>query len=282
MRFDVFTLFPDYFSGPLSTSILKRAREAGLIEVELHDIRDATTDKWRVVDDTPFGGGAGMVMKAEVVARSLENVLKFDVGVSAPPCPVVYLTPQGRTLNQSLVEELATFPRLALLCGHYEGIDERVIDAIAPIEVSLGDFVLTGGEGAAAILIEAVARFVPGVLGNENSASGDSFATGLLEAPHYTRPAQWRGREVPDILLSGHHANIEAWRLEEALRRTAKRRPDLLDEWGTRTMSKGERKIWERVQSERQPEDTTETTVPGAPKNIGEHKEDESGLNSLG
>jgi tRNA (guanine37-N1)-methyltransferase len=173
-------------------------------------------------------------------------------------------------LNQSLVEELATHPRLALLCGHYEGIDERVIDAIEPLEVSLGDFVLTGGEGAAAILIEAVARFVPGVLGNENSASGDSFATGLLEAPHYTRPAEWRGRAVPDILLSGHHANIEAWRLEEALKRTALRRPDLLDEWAARDLSKSERKIWDRVQRERQPEETLDTNTPGAPENIGD------------
>ncbi|BCM92945.1 tRNA (guanine-N(1)-)-methyltransferase [Abditibacteriota bacterium] len=276
MRFDVFTLFPDYFSGPLSTSILKRAREADLIQIELHDIRDATTDKWRVVDDAPFGGGAGMVLKAEIVAKALENVLNFDVGVSAPPCPVVYLTPQGRTLNQSLVEELATHSRLALLCGHYEGIDERVIEAVQPLEVSLGDFVLTGGEGAAAILIEAVARFVPGVLGNENSASGDSFATGLLEAPHYTRPANWRGRDIPEILLSGHHANIEAWRLEEALRRTKKRRPDLLGEWQQRELSKRERKIWDKVQSERQPDDepTLDTMPgadePGAPENIDE------------
>lgn len=276
MRFDVFTLFPDYFSGPLSTSILKRAREANLIQVELHDIRDATTDKWRVVDDAPFGGGAGMVLKAEVVAKSLENVLNFNVGVSAPPCPVVYLTPQGRTLNQSLVEELAMHSRLALLCGHYEGIDERVIEAVKPLEVSLGDFVLTGGEGAAAILIEAVARFVPGVLGNENSASGDSFATGLLEAPHYTRPASWRGRGIPDILLSGHHANIEAWRLEEALRRTRARRPDLLQAWQRRELSKRDRKIWDRVQSERQPDieqnsDTMPRKIePGAPENIDE------------
>ncbi|RYX84772.1 tRNA (guanosine(37)-N1)-methyltransferase TrmD [bacterium] len=276
MRFDIFTLFPDYFSGPLSTSILKRAREANLIQVELHDIRDATTDKWRVVDDAPFGGGAGMVLKPEIVAKSLENVLNFNVGVSAPPCPVVYLTPQGRTLNQSLVEELATHSRLALLCGHYEGIDERVIEAVQPLEVSLGDFVLTGGEGAAAILIEAVARFVPGVLGNENSASGDSFATGLLEAPHYTRPASWRGRDIPEMLLSGHHANIEAWRLEEALRRTKARRPDLLEAWQHRPMSKRERKIWDKVQSERQPElapqmDTMPiASKPGAPENIDE------------
>jgi len=250
MRFDIFTLFPDYFSGPLSTSILKRAREANLLSIELHDIRDATTDKWRVVDDAPFGGGAGMVMKAEVVAKALENVLNFDVGVSAPPCPIIYLTPQGRTLNQKLVEELAALPHLALLCGHYEGVDERIIEVIAPMEVSLGDFVLTGGEGAAAILIEAVARFVPGVLGNETSASGDSFATGLLEAPHYTRPATWRGMPIPDILLSGHHAQIEDFRLEQALRRTLTRRPDLIEKWSEREWSKRERKIWDKVANE--------------------------------
>jgi len=269
MRFDIFTLFPDYFQGPLSTSILKRAREANLIHIELHDIRDATTDKWRVVDDAPFGGGAGMVMKAEVVAKALENVLNFDVGVSAPPCPIIYLTPQGRTLNQSLVEELAALPHLALLCGHYEGIDERIIEAIAPMEVSLGDFVLTGGEGAAAILVEAVARFVPGVLGNETSASGDSFAMGLLEAPHYTRPAIWRDRPIPDILLSGHHAHIEDWRLEQALRRTLARRPDLIVQWSARALDKRERKIWDKVRDE-----TAE-----APNITGEF-DNESGFNS--
>ena len=273
MRFDVFTLFPDFFQGPLSTSILKRAREANLIQVELHDMRDATVDKWRVADDAPFGGGAGMVLKAEVVARSLENVLNFDVGVSAPPCPIVYLSPQGRTLNQTLVEELAAHSRLALLCGHYEGIDERVIDAIKPLEVSLGDFVLTGGEGAAAILIEAVSRFVPGVLGNEQSASGDSFATGLLEAPHYTRPSVWRERAIPEILLSGHHANIEDFRLEQALTRTFERRPDLIPHWSERELSKRQRKVWDKVRSEH------ERQAPSNNTEIGEF-EDESGFNS--
>ena len=169
----------------------------GAIQVGLHDIRDWTTDKHRVTDDYPFGGGAGMVMKAEPVARGLEDVLNFTVGVSKPPCPVIYLSPQGRTLNQSIVHELAAQPRLALLCGHYEGVDERAIQSCITDEISLGDFVLTGGEGAAAILIEAVARWVPEVLGNENSAPGDSFANGLLETPHYTRPAQWRGKMCP-------------------------------------------------------------------------------------
>ena len=229
MRFDVFTLFPSYFDGPLSTSILARAREKGAIEVGLHDIRNWATDKHRVTDDYPFGGGAGMVMKAEPVASALESVLNFDVGVSAPPCPIIYLSPQGRTLNQKIVNELAALPRLALLCGHYEGIDERAIQSCVTDEISLGDFVLTGGEGAAAILIEAVARFVPEVLGNENSAPGDSFANGLLETPHYTRPAQWRGHGVPDVLMSGHHAKIEQWRFRQGVQRTLKRRPDLID-----------------------------------------------------
>ena len=229
MRFDVFTLFPAYFNGPLSTSILARAIEKGAIEVGLHDIRNWTTDKHRVTDDYPFGGGAGMVMKAEPVARALEDVLNFTVGISKPPCPIVHLSPQGRTLNQQIVNELAALPRIALLCGHYEGIDERVIQSCVTDEISLGDFVLTGGEGAAAILIEALARWVPEVLGNQDSAPGDSFANGLLETPHYTRPAQWRGQDVPEILMSGHHAKIEEWRFRQGVQRTLERRPDLID-----------------------------------------------------
>lgn len=229
MRFDVFTLFPAYFEGPLSTSILARAIEKGAIEVGLHDIRNWATDKHRVTDDYPFGGGAGMVMKAEPVASALEDVLNFTVGVSHPPCPIVYLSPQGRTLNQKIVDDLAALPQIALLCGHYEGIDERVIESCVTDEISLGDFVLTGGEGAAAILIEAVARWVPEVLGNQDSAPGDSFANGLLETPHYTRPALWRGHGVPEVLMSGHHAKIEEWRFAQGVQRTLERRPDLIE-----------------------------------------------------
>ena len=262
MRFDVFTLFPAYFEGPLSTSILARAIEKGAIEVGLHDIRNWTTDKHRVTDDYPFGGGAGMVMKAEPVARALESVLNFDVGVCAPPCPIIYLSPQGRTLNQKIVDELAAQPHLALLCGHYEGIDERAIQSCVTDEISLGDFVLTGGEGAAAILIEAVARWVPEVLGNQNSAPGDSFANGLLETPHYTRPAQWRGHDVPEVLMSGHHAKIEEWRFRQGVQRTLQRRPDLIDAVLQKgALSANQRKIcqemkeeWERNQASESPE----------------------------
>ncbi|RYG63363.1 tRNA (guanosine(37)-N1)-methyltransferase TrmD [bacterium] len=250
MRFDIFTLFPEYFAGPFSSSILKRGIEKGAINIGLHDIRDWSDSKHRTADDAPFGGGAGMVMKAEPVARSLSDVLNFDVG-SKPPCPIIYLSPQGRTLNQKLVEELATLPQLALLCGHYEGIDERAIQSCVTDEISLGDFVLTGGESAAAIVVEAVSRFVPGVLGNEASALGDSFSSGLLEAPHYTRPAVWRGLEVPDVLLSGHHALIEKWRFREGLRRTLARRPELVEiAMREFPFSRWQHKIYEEVKRE--------------------------------
>ncbi len=228
MRFDLFTLFPEYFDGPFSSSILKRAIDAGAISIALHNIRDWCEDKHRRADDAPFGGGAGMVMKADPVARALESVLNFDVG-SKPPCPIIYLSPQGRTLNQKVVLELAAHERIALLCGHYEGIDERAIQSCVTDEISLGDFVLTGGESAAAIVVESVSRFVPGTLGNEASASGDSFASGLLEAPCYTRPLLWREMGVPDVLLSGHHAEIDKWRFREGLRRTMLRRPELVE-----------------------------------------------------
>ena len=260
MRFDVFTLFPAYFDGPLSTSILARAIARGAIEVGLHDIRDWTDDKHRVTDDYPFGGGAGMVMKAEPVARGLESVLNFKVGVCAPPCPIIYLSPQGRTLNQKIVDELAALPRIALLCGHYEGIDERALESCVSDEISLGDFVLTGGEGAAAILIEAVARWVPEVLGNENSAPGDSFANGLLETPHYTRPAQWRGRDVPDVLMSGHHAKIEEWRFRQGVERTLKRRPDLIEAaLQSGALTAAQRKICQEMQDRQMEAEASES-----------------------
>ncbi len=250
MRFDIFTLFPAYFDGPFGSSILKRAIESGAISIGLHDIRDFAADKHRRADDAPFGGGAGMVMKAEPVARALESVLNFDVG-SKPPCPIIYLSPQGRTLNHKIVGELAALPRIALLCGHYEGIDERAIGSCVTDEISLGDFVLTGGESAAAVLVESVSRFVPDVLGNEASAAGDSFSNGLLEAPCYTRPANWRGMDVPETLLSGHHGEIEKWRFREGLRRTMLRRPELV-EWALRELpfSRWQLKIYTELQRE--------------------------------
>jgi tRNA (guanine37-N1)-methyltransferase len=229
MQFDIFTLFPDFFSSALGSSILKRARASGAIEVGVHDIRSWTTDKHHVCDDAPYGGGAGMVMKAEPVAKALEDVLNYSVGADEPPCPVILMSPQGRPFTQSVARELSTHNRIALLCGHYEGLDERVVEATVTDEISIGDYVLTGGEPAALVILDAVARLVPSVLGNEESAPRDSFWNGLLEAPHYTRPVEWRGRRVPDILLSGHHAEVEKWRRREGLKRTLLRRPDLLD-----------------------------------------------------
>jgi tRNA (guanine37-N1)-methyltransferase len=233
MRFDIFTLFPDFFSSSLSSSILKRAQESGALSVGVHNIRSWTTDKHHVCDDAPYGGGAGMVMKAEPVAKAIEDVLNYDAGAVEqrlePPCPVILMSPQGRTFNQEVARELSTHSRIALLCGHYEGLDERAVELLVTDEISIGDYVLTGGEPAALVVMDAVARLVPGVLGNEESHQRDSFSDGLLEAPHYTRPVEWRGARVPDVLMSGHHGEIEKWRRKEGLRRTLQRRPDLLN-----------------------------------------------------
>jgi tRNA (guanine37-N1)-methyltransferase len=229
MRFDIFTLFPNYFAAPFGDSILYRGCQSGALELNLHDIRDWAQDKHRTCDDYPYGGGAGMVLKAEPVAAALEEVLRYNAREEDPPCPVILMSPQGRTFTHQVAQELAAKPRIALLCGHYEGIDERAIDLLVTDEISIGDFVLTGGEPAAICIVDAVARLVPGVLGNVESAPGDSFATGLLEAPHYTRPDVWRDWPVPEILLSGNHGEIERWRVKEGMKRTLKRRPDLLD-----------------------------------------------------
>lgn len=228
MRFDIFTLFPDYFTGPFGSSILKRAQSSGALQIAAHDIRAWTTDRHHVCDDAPYGGGAGMVMKAEPVATAIADVLNFTVGPEKPPCPLILMSPQGRPFTQGVAEELSQHPRLALLCGHYEGIDERAVELLVTDEISVGDYVLTGGEPAAAIIVDAVARLLPGVLGNEQSAAGDSFTDGLLEAPHYTRPVEWRGLRVPEVLLSGHHGEVARWRWREGLRRTLQRRPDLV------------------------------------------------------
>ncbi len=223
MRFDILTLFPNMFSSPLRESILGKAIERGLIQIRTINIRDFTLDKHRVVDDTPYGGGQGMVMKVEPIARAIESIKSQN-----SPVRTVYLTPQGTPLNQDLARELSTQLHLILLCGRYEGVDERVRDLFIDEEISIGDYVLTGGELAAMVLIDAVSRFIPGVLGSDRSAEEDSFFNSLLEYPQYTRPFDFRGRYVPEVLLSGNHSAISLWRRKEALRRTWVRRPDLL------------------------------------------------------
>jgi tRNA (guanine37-N1)-methyltransferase len=224
MRLDILTLFPDMFAGPLDQSIIKRAREAGVLSIAVHNIRDWAEGRHRVCDDYPFGGGPGMVMKPEPVVAAIEAVTELD----ARRGPVVLLTPQGRVLTQALVRDFAAKERLTLVCGHYEGVDERVIEEAITHEVSIGDYILSGGEPAAWVLLDAVARLVPGVVGSGESLLEESHGTGLLEYPQYTRPADFRGRRVPDILLSGHHAEIARWRRQQRLLRTARRRPDLL------------------------------------------------------
>ena len=224
MRFDLFTLFPAMFSGPFAESILKRARAAGLIELAVHDIRDWTTDRHRTADDTPYGGGAGMVLMAPPIVEAVESTLGPDQGRA----PVVLLSAGGRRFTQEVARELATHQRLALVCGHYEGIDERVAGILDADEISIGDYILTGGELAAMVVVDAVARLIPGVI-DAASIAEESHDAALLEYPHYTRPAVYRDHAVPPILLSGHHAAIARWRREEAIRRTARRRPDLLD-----------------------------------------------------
>jgi len=206
------------FQGPFTESILKRAQERGLLELALHNIRDATTDKHHVVDDYPYGGGVGMVMKPEPIFAAVEAVYQGG--------PIILMTPQGRLFNQQIARELAQEPRLTLLCGHYEGVDERVCQHLVTDELSIGDYVLTGGELAAMVVVDAVARLIPGVL-SEGSPDEESHSTPLLEYPHYTRPAEFRGWRVPDILLSGHHEQIARWRRKQALKRTRQRRPDL-------------------------------------------------------
>ncbi len=223
MRIDVLTLFPEMFPGYLSSSILQRAQNAGLLQVQLFNIRDHAHDKHRITDEPPYGGGGGMVLKPEPIFSAVETILD-----SAWQTPVILLTPQGRPLTQQIVEELAGQDRLLLLCGRYEGVDERVREHLVTDEISIGDYVLTGGELAAMVIIDAVSRLIPGVLGAEGAASQDSYATGLLEGPQFTRPEKFRDWSVPDVLRSGHQANIRRWHRQQALRRTWQRRPDLL------------------------------------------------------
>lgn len=223
MQIDILTLFPAMFDGPLTESILKRAQEKGLLAIRRHNIRDYATDKHRTVDDTPYGGGGGMVMMVEPLVAAIEDVRGGD-----RTAPVILLTPQGRVFTQRVAQELAQHPRLILVCGRYEGVDERVRQCAITDEISIGDFVITGGELAAMIVVDAVARLIPGVLGARWAAEEDSHAMGLLEYPHYTRPPVFRDLAVPEVLLSGDHAAIARWRRREALRRTWQRRPDLL------------------------------------------------------
>ncbi len=224
IRFDIFTLFPEVFTPYLQASILQRALSAQLVDVRLHNIRDFTSDKHHVCDDMPYGGGGGMVMKPGPIFSAIEGVL------GAPPaCPVILLSPQGRLFTQEVAQKLSQQPHLALLCGRYEGVDERVVEHLVSDEISIGDYVLSGGELPALVLIDAITRLIPGALGDPDGAWDDSHATGLLEYPHYTRPPEFRGWRVPTILLSGDHARIARWRRQQALLRTMQRRPDLLD-----------------------------------------------------
>ena len=235
MKFDILTLFPAMFDGPLTESILKRACENGLIEVALHNIRDWALDKHATADDAPYGGGAGMVMKVEPMALAIESV-KF----ASPNAKVILTTPCGRPFNHQVAEELSREEGVIIICGRYEGVDERVRTLFVDDEISLGDFVLTGGEIAAMVIVDSVARLVPGVLGSGDSALYDSFADGLLEYPQYTRPPEFRGEKVPDVLLSGNHAEIAKWRRKESIKRTLASRPELLEgiEW-----SKADKKL---------------------------------------
>ncbi len=223
MRIDVITIFPGMFAGPLSESIVARARERGLVEIHVHDLRDYARDKHRTTDDYPFGGGSGMVMKPEPVFAAVESV----IGLAGGPCRVILMTPQGRTFTQDEARRLAREARIVLVCGHYEGVDERIRLALVTDEISIGDYVLTGGELPAMVVIDAVTRLIPGVL-DEESTAAESFASGLLDYPQYTRPREFRGMRVPDVLVSGDHEKVRVWRRKQALARTLERRPDLL------------------------------------------------------
>src|SRR6476469_66083 len=234
MQFEVFTLLPEVFPPYLESSILQRARQRGLIDVRVHNIRDYTHDRHHTTDDTPYGGGGGMVMKPEPVFEALESILGFNaqptpVADAHPGMPIILLTPQGRVFTQRIAEELAGHERIALVCGRYEGVDERIREHLVTDEISIGDYVLTGGELPALMIIDAISRLLPGVLGDPTGAPDACQSMGLLEYPHYTNTSESRGWRVPDVLLSGDHGRIEKWRREQALIRTFKRRPDILE-----------------------------------------------------
>jgi len=223
MQIDVLTLFPNMFETVMSESMMWKARDRQLLDFHAHDIRDYSNDKWRKVDDTPYGGGGGMILKPDVVVRAIESVKGED-----EETPVILMSPQGRVFNHEVAVELSQKERLILVCGHYEGFDERIRELAITDEISIGDYVLTGGELAAMVVVDAVVRQIPGVLGAEGAQHRDSHADGLLEGPHYTRPAEFRGLGIPDVLTSGHHANVDKWRRQQAIKRTWENRPDLL------------------------------------------------------
>jgi tRNA (guanine37-N1)-methyltransferase len=233
VKVDILTLFPEICRAPLSESMMKRAQENEMVDLHIHNLRDWTTDKHHIVDDAPFGGGQGMVMKPEPIFAAVEELrdpAKKTSNVQLARSKVILMSPAGRRFDQRMATELSREPHLIIICGHYEGVDHRVIEHLVDTEISIGDYVLTNGAIAAVVLVDAVVRLLPGVLGHEQSAADDSFSTGLLEAPQYTRPAEFRSWKVPDVLLSGNHAEIAAWRKEKALRRTRENRPDLLRE----------------------------------------------------
>ena len=231
MQIDILTLFPEICRAPLSESMIKRARENGIVDLRIHNLRDWTKDKHHIVDDAPFGGGQGMVMKPEPIFAAVEELRRASGDKSTidnQKSKIIVMSPAGRRFNQEVAGELSRESHLIIICGHYEGVDHRVIEHVVDLEISIGDYVLTNGAIAAAVLVDATVRLLPGVLGHELSAEDDSFSSGLLEAPQYTRPGEFRSWKVPDVLISGNHAEIAAWRKAHALRRTRENRPDLL------------------------------------------------------
>ncbi len=242
MRFDIITIFPGILESLFSAGIIKKAQDKGMIQIKIHDLRDYTTDKHRQVDDRPYGGLEGMVFKPEPVFKAVENIKQSTKSLTC------LLTPQGKLFNSELAEKLAGYQQLVLICGRYEGVDERVSEYLADEEISIGDYVLSGGELAAAVVVEAVSRFVPGVVGREESVRHDSFSTGLLDFPQYTRPRDFRGYKVPSVLFSGDHQKIAGWRLKKALEKTLAKRPDMLK---SRKLSPQEEKLLAEIQKER-------------------------------
>ena len=244
MKFDIVTIFPRTVEAALVEGVVGRGVARGLLDIQVRDLRDYTTDRHRTVDDMPYGGGPGMVMKAEPLVRAVEGIR----GERGTPDAVILLTPQGRTFKQADAVRLSCLSHVVLLCGRYEGIDERVRELVASEEISIGDYVLSGGELAALVIVDAVSRLVPGVVGDEQSVEQDSFSRGLLDYPHYTRPGEFAGRKVPDVLLSGHHADVRRWRRKTALERTLDRRPDLLTD---AALDDEDRRLLEEIRRER-------------------------------